>query len=126
MLVTESAFQNLQKNNLNITVLNENFQRTIDKEQRQKRAVKSLNSPKNLSSYFDTFPRYKEIKEFILNLVQQNPSLATNEMIGQSYENRPMIILKMGKKLDININQSFGSMLEFMLGNKLLRSAQCL
>ncbi|RWS13757.1 carboxypeptidase B-like protein [Dinothrombium tinctorium] len=97
ILVSPSALKKLLGTGVNVTVLNENFQRTIDEERRQTISVRQVGLSRDVSSYFHTFPRHSEINDFIALLARTNSSLALIETIGRSYENRPMNVIKIGK-----------------------------
>ncbi|RWS02494.1 carboxypeptidase B-like protein, partial [Dinothrombium tinctorium] len=91
-LFSESSFEKLKQTKFRYNVLNENFQRTLDEEEQVTR-MQNVYGRRILH----TFPTHAAINEYIEELALQNQSLASVEVIGYSYENREMKIIKIGR-----------------------------
>lgn len=51
---------------------------------------------KTVNDFFKSYPRYDEVSRFLSYLVSTYPSLSSLETIGQSFESRPLQIIRIG------------------------------
>ncbi|XP_069671096.1 carboxypeptidase B-like [Periplaneta americana] len=80
----------LSKIKVNYTVTFENVQELIDAEARYQETVPK--SPRAIS--FTTYNRHSVINSYLESLASSYPNLVTLETIGQSYEGRDLVVIK--------------------------------
>ncbi|XP_061750283.1 carboxypeptidase A5 [Nerophis ophidion] len=91
----ESVKGYLDNNNIRFSVMIEDLQAILDEEQEEMDASTREAEPRNTDSF--DFYRYHSISElyrFQDMLVAENPTLVSKLVIGQSYERRPLNVLK--------------------------------
>ncbi|RWS03100.1 lysosomal acid phosphatase-like protein 3, partial [Dinothrombium tinctorium] len=98
LLVSNRVFKKLlQSKIVDIKVLNENFQRTLDQEKSQMQRAERAFAHSGKDSIFRSFPRHPSINDYIEDLAAENPQLSSIQTIGRSFENREIKIIRIGK-----------------------------
>ncbi|KAM9471183.1 carboxypeptidase A1-like [Clarias gariepinus] len=75
-------------------IMIQDLQDVLDEEQREMLRAKSLQSRSTDDFNYASYHTLNEINSFIDQLVQENPGFVSKIVIGQSYEGRPLNILK--------------------------------
>ncbi|XP_013865725.1 carboxypeptidase A5 [Austrofundulus limnaeus] len=85
----------LENFNINYSTMIENLQEMLDREQEEMDSAARVGQPRNTDSF--DYARYHPINEiysFQDMLVAENPNMVSKLVIGQSYEGRPLNVLK--------------------------------
>ncbi|PSN31887.1 hypothetical protein C0J52_20822 [Blattella germanica] len=85
-------FQFLKQNQINCTVLFDNVQRAIDAEDLNQKMKAHTTTSRAVS--FDQYYRHAQINAYLQELASTYPNLVSLENIGQTYEGRDMIVIK--------------------------------
>ncbi|XP_028813940.1 carboxypeptidase A1-like [Denticeps clupeoides] len=84
----------LESNDIQYTVMIHDVQNLLDEEKRQMLKARAV-QPRNTDDFdFANYHTLNEIYDFIDMLVVENPHLVSKIVIGQSYEGRPLNVLK--------------------------------
>ncbi|XP_077593777.1 carboxypeptidase A1-like [Stigmatopora nigra] len=85
----------LESNNIKFSVMIEDLQAILDEELEEMDASARLAMPRNTDNFdYSNYHTISEIYAFQDMLVAENPGLVSKLVIGQSYENRPLNVLK--------------------------------
>uniref|UniRef100_A0A3Q3W5K2 Carboxypeptidase A1 n=1 Tax=Mola mola TaxID=94237 RepID=A0A3Q3W5K2_MOLML len=85
----------LESQNIEFSIMIEDLQMLLDEEQEKMEAAASFAEPRNTDSFdYTNYHTLSEIYSFQDMLVAENPSLVSKLVIGQSYEGRPLNVLK--------------------------------
>ncbi|NXW61681.1 CBPA1 Carboxypeptidase, partial [Eurystomus gularis] len=83
----------LESNNISYSIMIEDVQELLDEE--KKTMAKSRRVQRSISTFdFASYHTIDEIYDWMDMLVDHHPSLVSKLQIGQSYENRPLYVLK--------------------------------
>ncbi|XP_037110634.1 carboxypeptidase A1-like [Syngnathus acus] len=85
----------LESNNIEWSIMIEDLQVVLDEEQEEMDASARKAEPRNTDSFdFSRYHTLSELYRFQDMLVAENPKLVSKLVIGQSYERRPLNVLK--------------------------------
>ncbi|XP_049578681.1 carboxypeptidase A1 [Syngnathus scovelli] len=85
----------LESNNIDYSIMIEDLQAILDEEQEEMDASAREAEPRNTNSFdFARYHTLSELYRFQNMLVAENPKLVSKLVIGQSYEGRPLNVLK--------------------------------
>ncbi|XP_074840307.1 carboxypeptidase A1-like [Carettochelys insculpta] len=83
----------LEYNNIRYSILIHDLQTLVDEEQTE--MIRQRSTPKSLEAFnYATYHTLNEIYHFMDLLVTENPNLVSKIQIGNSYEDRPLYVLK--------------------------------
>ncbi|XP_060623731.2 mast cell carboxypeptidase A-like [Anolis sagrei] len=83
----------LKNNNIHYEILFQNLQEDIDKQLDNKRNATSRHS-------YTKYNDWSQISSWIARIASKNPELVSRIKIGNTFENRPIYLLKIGKQKD--------------------------
>ncbi|KAM8974546.1 carboxypeptidase A1-like [Pelodytes ibericus] len=85
----------LESNNIKYNVMINDLQSLLDEEQKEMKRARSLENSRSTNAFnFATYHTFDEINNFINNLVAENPGFVSKIVIGNSYQGRPINVLK--------------------------------
>lgn len=85
----------LEAQNIEYSVMIEDLQVILDEEQQVMKSAARVARPQNTNSFdYANYHTLDEINNFMDDLVSENPNLVSKVVIGQSYENRDLNVLK--------------------------------
>ncbi|KAM3610168.1 uncharacterized protein V6R79_026389 [Siganus canaliculatus] len=85
----------LESHSIQYSIMIEDLQVLMDEEERVMRSAARAPQPRNTDSFdYANYHTIEEIYDFQDQLVAENPSLVSKVVIGQSYEGRPLNVLK--------------------------------
>ncbi|XP_062276508.1 carboxypeptidase A1-like [Scomber scombrus] len=91
----QSVKIHLETQDIKYSVMIKDVQVMLDKEQEKMESAARVAKPKNTDSYdYTTYHSISDIYSFQDMLVAENPNLVSKIVIGQSYEGRPLNVLK--------------------------------
>lgn len=88
--VTPAQLDALRAAGLPFEIVVDNVQALVDAERA------SLLIPRGVGDYFDDYRRYEDMKQFIDDLVADNPALASRLTVGSSLEGREIFAIRIG------------------------------
>ncbi|TRY58490.1 hypothetical protein DNTS_004909 [Danionella cerebrum] len=84
------VFRLLQQSGVKVRVMFENLQEALESQMENKRMA--------LSHNYTKYNNWATISQWIISIGSSNPELISRQVIGSSYEGRPLHLLKIGKK----------------------------
>ncbi|KAG7522648.1 carboxypeptidase A1 [Solea senegalensis] len=91
----ESFKSHLETRDVDYSIMIEDLQAVLDQEQEEMDSAARFAQPRNTDSYdYYNYHTISEIYRFQDMLVAENPNLVSKVVIGQSYEGRPLNVLK--------------------------------
>lgn len=91
----QSVKIHLEGQNINYTIMIQDLQAMLDEEQEAMESAARIAEPRNTDSFdYSRYHTIREIYNFQDMLVAENPNLVSKIVIGQSYEGRPLNVLK--------------------------------
>ncbi|XP_058502291.1 carboxypeptidase A5 [Solea solea] len=91
----ESFKSHLETQDVDYSIMIEDLQEVLDQEQEEMDSAARFAQPRNTASFdYSNYHTISEIYRFQDMLVAENPNLVSKVVIGQSYEGRPLNVLK--------------------------------
>ncbi|XP_026221479.1 carboxypeptidase A1-like [Anabas testudineus] len=85
----------LEAQNIEYSIMIKDLQVMLDEEQQEMNSTTQTDPPRNIDSFnYSTYHTLSEIYSFQDMLVAENPNLVSKIVTGQSYEGRPLNVLK--------------------------------
>ncbi|KAJ3595890.1 hypothetical protein NHX12_002302 [Muraenolepis orangiensis] len=95
VLSLSAVKDHLENNQMDYSVMIEDLQVVLDEEEEEMDSAARAAEPRNTDSFdYSRYHSIEEIYRFQDMLVSENPSLVSKTVIGQSYERRPINVLK--------------------------------
>ncbi|KAM5172672.1 carboxypeptidase A1-like [Mantella aurantiaca] len=85
----------LESNNIQYNVMIHDLQAMLDEEQSEMKLSRAIGNSRSTNTFnYAAYHTFDEINSFIDSLVAENPGLVSKIQIGNSYEGRPLNVLK--------------------------------
>uniref|UniRef100_A0A8C5QRZ5 Carboxypeptidase A1 n=1 Tax=Leptobrachium leishanense TaxID=445787 RepID=A0A8C5QRZ5_9ANUR len=85
----------LESNNINYSIMIDDLQGLLDEEQRDMWIGRSMEDTRSTNSFnYAAYHSFDSISTFINNLVAENPGFVSKIVIGNSYQGRPLNVLR--------------------------------